>query len=66
MTKKSRLVHSNVRTVGTLLAQENKISFPPNMIILDSFSWHLRCAPEVERPKVDKVSTRVGEREIPN
>ena len=40
--------------------QENKISTFQNMISLDGVSWHPRCAPEVEKPKLDRVSTHGG------
>ena len=33
-----------------------------NMVGLDSVSWHLRCAPSLERPKLDRVLTHVGKK----
>ena len=36
------------------------------MISFDNVLWHSRCATEVERPKLDRVSTTVKKRDNPN
>ena len=52
--------HSNGMNVRPLRNQENKSSASKNMFSLDGVLWHPYCAPEVERPKLDIVSTCLG------
>ena len=57
---KSRHDCSNGMTLRILQTQENKSSNMQNMIRLDYVSWNTRCAPEVDRTKLDRVFTHVG------
>ena len=62
MPIKMRRARSDGRTLRTLQTQEKKSSTSQNMRRWDDVSWHPRCAPEVERPELDRVSIHVGKK----
>ena len=42
--------------------KEKKSSISKNIISLNDISWHPCCAPEIEIPGMDIVSTHVGKK----
>ena len=66
MSSKEICACSDGSNLRTLRIQEKKSSTFQKIISLDDVLCHPHCATEVDRTKLDRVSTHVGERVNPN